>query len=76
MSKSRGNVVDPFDRIEKYSSDAVRYFLLREGVPHSNGSRYILTVNLLTVERISLTDRVTFQKPSRLVEAGRNVAHV
>ena len=50
MSKSRGNVVDPFDRIEKYSSDAVRYFLLREGVPHSNGSRYILIVNLLTLE--------------------------
>jgi methionyl-tRNA synthetase len=30
MSKSIGNVVDPFDLIEKYGADAVRYFLLRE----------------------------------------------
>jgi len=30
MSKSLGNVVDPFDLIEKYGTDAVRYFLLRE----------------------------------------------
>ncbi|KAK2183237.1 hypothetical protein NP493_319g04005 [Ridgeia piscesae] len=41
MSKSRGNVVDPFDRLQKYSSDAVRYFLLREGVPHSDGRGYV-----------------------------------
>ncbi|KAK3592057.1 hypothetical protein CHS0354_019313 [Potamilus streckersoni] len=38
MSKSRGNVVDPMGRIEKYTSDAFRYFLLREGVPHSDGN--------------------------------------
>ncbi len=30
MSKSLGNVVDPFLLIEKYGADAVRYFLLRE----------------------------------------------
>ncbi|MDO8473966.1 MAG: methionine--tRNA ligase [bacterium] len=30
MSKSLGNVVDPFPLIEKYGADAVRYFLLRE----------------------------------------------
>ena len=30
MSKSLGNIVDPFDLIEKYGADAVRYFLLRE----------------------------------------------
>ncbi len=29
MSKSLGNVVDPFDLIETYGVDAVRYFLLR-----------------------------------------------
>ncbi|CAH1795590.1 unnamed protein product [Owenia fusiformis] len=34
MSKSLGNVVDPFDRIQKYTSDGLRYFLLRNGVPH------------------------------------------
>jgi len=32
MSKSYGNVVDPMKVLEKYNSDAVRYFCLREGV--------------------------------------------
>ena len=30
MSKTLGNVIDPVDLSEKYGSDAVRYFLLRE----------------------------------------------
>jgi len=30
MSKSLGNVVDPFKEIDKYGADAVRYFILRE----------------------------------------------
>jgi len=30
MSKSLGNVVNPFDVIKKYGTDAVRYYLLRE----------------------------------------------
>jgi methionyl-tRNA synthetase len=30
MSKSLGNVVDPFDLVKKYGADAVRYFLLSE----------------------------------------------
>ena len=30
MSKSKGNVVDPVKLCERYSSDAVRYFLMRE----------------------------------------------
>ncbi len=29
MSKSLGNVIDPFEVVEKYGTDAVRYFLLR-----------------------------------------------
>lgn len=30
ISKTRGNVIDPFPLIEKYGSEVVRYFLLRE----------------------------------------------
>lgn len=30
ISKSLGNVIDPFELVEKYGADAVRYFLLRE----------------------------------------------
>ncbi len=30
MSKSLGNVIDPFELVEKYGAEAVRYYLLRE----------------------------------------------
>ena len=30
MSKSLGNVVDPYEMVETYGADAFRYFLLRE----------------------------------------------
>jgi len=37
MSKSLGNVINPFDLVEKYGTDAVRYFLLREITPTEDG---------------------------------------
>ncbi len=37
MSKSIGNVINPFDLAEKYGTDAVRYFLLREMSPLEDG---------------------------------------
>ncbi len=39
MSKSRGNVVDPLILADKYSRDAVRYFLLRE-IPFGADGKY------------------------------------
>ena len=38
MSKSVGNVVDPFDLVKAYGRDAVRYFFLREASFGSDGS--------------------------------------
>lgn len=37
MSKSLGNVVDPFDIVDKYGCDAMRYFLTTNSTP---GSRF------------------------------------
>lgn len=37
MSKSLGNVIDPFEYINKYGADAVRYYLLKEIPAYSDG---------------------------------------
>jgi len=37
MSKSLGNVVSPFDLVERYGTDPVRYFFLREIPPSEDG---------------------------------------
>lgn len=37
MSKSLGNVVDPFAEVAEYGTDAIRYYLLREIPPGDDG---------------------------------------
>ncbi len=37
MSKSLGNVIDPFKLVKKYGTDPVRYYLLREIPPAEDG---------------------------------------
>lgn len=37
MSKSLGNVVDPFTLVNEYGTDAIRYYLLREIPSHDDG---------------------------------------
>jgi len=43
MSKSRGNVVDPFDRVPVYTDDGLRYYLMKNGIAHSDGSLYFVS---------------------------------
>ncbi|XP_072190064.1 methionine--tRNA ligase, mitochondrial [Excalfactoria chinensis] len=40
MSKSLGNVIDPFACNERYTVDGFRYFLLRQGVPERDCDYY------------------------------------
>ncbi len=37
MSKSLGNIIDPFELVDQYGVDPVRYFLLREFSPTEDG---------------------------------------
>jgi methionyl-tRNA synthetase len=37
MSKSLGNVIDPFELVKKYTLESVRYYLLKEIPTHSDG---------------------------------------
>lgn len=41
MSKSKGNVIDPMERSQMFTIEGMRYFLLREGVQHNDGSEYL-----------------------------------
>lgn len=41
MSKSKGNVIDPIELADEYSSDAIRYFLLAE-IPFGNDGDFYL----------------------------------
>lgn len=37
MSKTIGNIIDPFEVINKYGTDSIRYYLLKEISPFSDG---------------------------------------
>ncbi|KAM0730719.1 Methionine--tRNA ligase, mitochondrial [Formica fusca] len=38
MSKSKGNVISPFEAATDYSEDGLRYFILREAVPQNDAN--------------------------------------
>jgi len=39
MSKSKGNVISPFEAANNYSEEGLRYFILREAVPQNDASK-------------------------------------
>lgn len=39
MSKSKGNVISPFEAANDYSEEGLRYFVLREAVPQNDASK-------------------------------------
>jgi methionyl-tRNA synthetase len=61
MSKSVGNVVDPFDLVEKYGTDAVRHFLLAELHPYEDNDftiqRFKISYNASLVNGLGNTAR-------------------
>lgn len=63
MSKSLGNVIDPFEYIEKYGAEALRYFLLAEIPAHGDGDvteeRFVNIYNSALANDLgNLTNRV------------------
>lgn len=53
MSKSKGNVVDPMERAGLFTTEGMRYFLLREAVLHSDGSESILLLSCIADDDIN-----------------------
>lgn len=41
MSKSLGNVVDPFNVSKQLTNEGLRYFLLKQGVQSDDSSKFI-----------------------------------
>lgn len=54
MSKSKHNVVDPIVVSEKYTFEGLRYFLLRRGVAHKDGSKREIDRKLFKILNASI----------------------
>lgn len=51
MSKSKGNVISPNEAAEIFTADGLRYFLLREAVPHNDASKYRMSDSKITKKK-------------------------
>lgn len=55
MSKSLKNVIDPHVAAERYTYEGLRYFLLRVGTAHSDGSKTGSPLTMICISSISNT---------------------
>ena len=77
MSKSLGNIVHPFDLNNRFGTDAVRYFLLREGVPHSDGSKLVNIITYIIIKaRSSIFRRSSFGVLCRPMFNAQQLVHL
>ena len=74
MSKSKGNVIDPLDLIEKYSADALRFTLLSMASPGTDvklsedrvkGYRNFLN-KLWNANNFLITNKCDFKKTDKV----------
>ncbi len=82
ISKSLGNIIDPFELVKKYGTDAVRYFLLREIPPTEDGDftrqkfegRYnsdlASGLGNLVARVITLAEKSKIQNPKSKINSG------
>lgn len=65
-------MVDSFDQLKKYSSDGLRYFLLREGVLHSDGDySESKVVHYLNVELADTLGNLLLRVTGKVVNPGQ-----
>jgi methionyl-tRNA synthetase len=77
MSKSLGNTVDPFELVEKYGTDALRYFLLSEITTFEDGDytqeKFETKYNADLANGLGNLVARTFTLTSKLKEAGLEI---
>lgn len=49
MSKSKGNVISPFEAATNFTEEGLRYFILREAVPYSDASKFIIVIDVILI---------------------------
>ena len=77
MSKSKGNVVDPSQLTKPYTADGVRYFLLRESVPHSDGNfSHKKMANYLNAELANTLGNLVGRTTSSSINVRQNVPDI
>ena len=81
MSKSKGNVIDPLDLIEKYSADALRFTLLSMASPGTDvklsedrvkGYRNFLN-KLWNANNFLITNKCDFNKTDKVPKTTLNI---